>query len=74
MVLLFSYAIYKYNSETDILADFIKHTKKYAEKGAPFEWMDASSNIVSGLKYGTSGILPYIGAKRIWEDSSLSNG
>lgn len=70
----YAYAIYKYNSETDILADFIKHTKKYAEKGAPFEWMDASSNIVSGLKYGTSGILPYIGAKRIWEDSSLSNG
>jgi hypothetical protein len=31
--------------------------------------MDADTSQVSGLNYGTSGVLPYIGAKRILEIS-----
>ena len=63
----YAYALYKYNGKTDILSDFLAHTKKYADKGAPFEWTDAKTETVSGLNYGTSGVLPYIAAKKIIE-------
>ena len=63
----YAYALYQYHSQTDILTDFLEHTKKYTDRGAPFEWMDANTEQVSGLRYGTSGVLPYIGAKRIFE-------
>ena len=63
----YAYALYLYTAQTEILSDFLEHTKKYADRGAPFEWMDADTELVSGLKYGTSGVLPYIGAKRILE-------
>ncbi len=63
----YAYALYKYNGNTDILGDFLKHTERYADKGSPFEWIDETTEKVSGLNYGTSGVLPYIGAKRIQE-------
>ena len=64
----YAYALYLYGSQTKILSDFLEHTKRYADRGAPFEWMDADTLQVSGLNYGTSGVLPYVGAKRILEN------
>lgn len=64
----YAYALYKYNGTIDILDDFLKHTERYADKGSPFEWIDETTEKVSGLNYGTSGVLPYIGAKRIAEN------
>lgn len=69
----YAYALYQYNGETDVLNDFLKHTAKYADRGAPFEWMDATTERVSGLRYGTSGVLPYIGAKRIIENKRFQD-
>ncbi len=48
-----------------ILSDFLSHTERYADKGAPFEWMQADSRVYSGCLYGTSGVLPYAGLCRI---------
>ncbi len=61
----YSYALYIYNGKTDILEDFIKHTQKYEKAGAPFEWINEPTTEYSGLNYGTSGVLPYIGAIKI---------
>ena len=65
----YAYALYKYDGSVDILKDFLAHTKKNEERYAPFEWMDESGENVSGLKYGTSGVLPYIAAKRILDNA-----
>jgi hypothetical protein len=52
----------------DILHDFYAHFEKYKDKGAPFEWIDAKTENYSGLYYGTSGVLPYIGVSKIIKD------
>ena len=64
----YSYALYKYNGEIDMLEDFLRHTELNKDHGTPFEWMNADKDKVSGLNYGTSGVLPYIGAKRIFDE------
>ena len=56
------------NGEIDILEDFLRHTELNKDHGTPFEWMNADKDKVSGLNYGTSGVLPYIGAKRILDE------
>ena len=61
----YAYALYCYNRKTDILEDFIKHTYNYEKDGAPFEWINKDTSEYSGLNYGTSGVLPYIGAIKI---------
>ena len=61
----YAYVLWRYNGKTDILSDFLAHTKRHAEGGAPFEWIDRETKELSGLRYGTSGVLPYIGAARI---------
>ena len=61
----YAYALYEYGGQTDILSDFLRHTQRYVDLGAPYEWIDARTEKVSGLNYGTSGVLPYIGAKKI---------
>lgn len=61
----YAYALYLYNGNCDILNDFIKHTEKYKNLGAPFEWINESTTEYEGLNYGTSGVLPYIGALKI---------
>jgi hypothetical protein len=61
----YAYALYLYNGEISILEDFLNHTKKFAHKRTPVEWMTADTSYVSGLNYGTSGALPYIGAVKI---------
>lgn len=63
----YAYALYLYNNKTEILEDFIHHTQKYKKDGAPFEWINVNTSEYSGLNYGTSGVLPYIGATRIME-------
>lgn len=65
----YSYALslYDYKAAVDILNDFIKHTMRYDDKGAPYEYICEST--VSGMGYGTSGVLPYIGAKKFIKDS-----
>ena len=65
----YAYALYKHNGSLDILEDFLRHTVKNEHRGAPFEWMDEHTEQISGLNYGTSGVLPYIGAKRILEET-----
>ena len=65
----YAYAIYKYCGEIDIVKEFSEHTKKYLAKGAPFEWIDAETKSYSGLRYGTSAVLPYIAANRILKKS-----
>ncbi|MBQ6825449.1 MAG: hypothetical protein IJP34_02165 [Clostridia bacterium] len=64
----YAYALYCYNQKIDILEDFIKHLNIYAKDGAPFEWIDKTTTKYSGLNYGTSGVLPYIGAIKIIEE------
>lgn len=64
----YAYALYLYNKNTDILDDFIKHTQKYENCGAPFEWINVDTTDYSGLNYGTSGVLPYIGIIKIMEE------
>ena len=64
----YAYALYCYNKKLDILEDFIKHSNTYAKDGAPFEWINKSTTEYSGLNYGTSGVLPYIGAIKIIEE------
>ena len=65
----YAYALWLYSKKTDILSDFLRHTEAHAESGAPFEWIDRETKNLSGLYYGTSGVLPYIGARRIAEES-----
>lgn len=64
----YAYGLYKYNKRVDILHDFYAHFEKYKDKGAPFEWIDAKTENYSGLYYGTSGVLPYIGVSKIIKD------
>ena len=64
----YAYALYKRNGTVELLEEFLCHTAKNAHRGALFEWMDALGEQVSGLNYGTSGVLPYVGAKRIFEE------
>lgn len=52
----------------NIPSDLLKHTEKYVDKGAPLEWIDETTERVSGLNYGASGVLPYIGARKIAEE------
>jgi hypothetical protein len=61
----YAYALYKYNRRVDILDDFYAHYEKYKDKGAPFEWIDDKTELFSGLHYGTSGVLPYVGVSKI---------
>lgn len=61
----YAYALYKYNGKTEILEDFISHTQKYEEDGAPFEWINKTTTDYSGKFYGTSGVLPYVGLTKI---------
>ena len=55
-------ALYRYDKTVSlaIFDDFIAHTEKYADAGAPFEWINRDTSDFSGCKYGTSGVLPYI--------------
>lgn len=64
----YAYSLYMYNNKTDILEDFIMHTQHYEKEGAPFEWKNINTTEYSGLNYGTSGVLPYIGAMKIAEN------
>ena len=64
----YAYALWRYDRSTDILEDFLAHTERHAEGGAPFEWIDRDTAHLSGLRYGTSGVLPYMGAMRIAAD------
>jgi len=61
----YAYALYLYTGKTDILNDFLNHTQRYEKEGAPFEWINETTTEYSGLKYGTSGVLPYIGMMKI---------
>ena len=52
----------------DRLADeFLGHTEKFADAGAPFEFIGRENTEWSGCRYGTSGVLPYIGYKKLAE-------
>ncbi len=66
----YAYALYLYNDEVAILDDFLRHTKQYLDKGSPFEWINETTENFSGLNYGTSGVLPYVGAVRIARELS----
>ena len=61
----YAYALYLHSGELTILEDFLSHTRRYAHRGAPFEWIDAETKTFSGLNYGTSGVLPYMGIMKI---------
>ena len=52
--------LYRYFGEVGILRDFLAHTARHKAEGAPFEWIDEKTQKVSGLRYGTSGVLPYL--------------
>lgn len=54
-----------------LLEDFKKHTLKHQNSGAPFEWINKDTSDKSGLLYGTSGVLPYIGFKKILNNSGM---
>lgn len=64
----YAYALYKYNKDLSLMEDFLAHTAENEKNGAPYEWFDEISGEKSGLNYGTSGVLPYIGIKRIYEE------
>ena len=61
----YGYALYLYDGSISIFEDFLQHTQAYQSIGAPFEWINTDTTDFSGLWYGTSGVLPYIGAKEI---------
>ena len=61
----YAYALYLKTGKFDILNDFIAHTKNNLQNGAPVEWFTLETGEVSGLNYGTSGVLPYVGALKI---------
>ncbi len=44
-----------------ILQDFLCHTRDNMGLGTPYEWMSRDGSERSGLHYGTSGVLPYLG-------------
>lgn len=50
-----------------MLWEFITHTKERLNDGAPFEFLSRDGSVVSGCMYGTSGVLPYVAAKRFLE-------
>lgn len=52
-----------------MLEEFLAHTQTYAATGAPFEWISRETDRFSGCLYGTSGVLPYVGALRILQES-----
>lgn len=60
-------ALYEYDRTCaiGILQDFIRHTEKHLSIGAPFEWMNKDTSEFSGLRYGTSGVLPYTAFKDV---------
>ena len=66
----YAYALYKGGYGTEILEDFLAHTARHAAAGAPFEWIDERTERVSGLHYGTSGVLPYVGLCRILDEAA----
>lgn len=49
----------------ELLEQFIHHTVEFEKDGAPFEWRSANDKCYSGLFYGASAALPYVGLKRI---------
>ena len=53
----------------NITHDINYYFEKYKDMGAPFEWIDAKTENYSGLRYGTSGVLPYIGILKIISDN-----
>lgn len=59
-------ALYPYDADIarQLAVDFIEHTERYKAQGAPFEWINADTTDFSGKRYGTSGVLPYIGYQR----------
>ena len=61
----YAYALYLYNGKTEILQDFACHTERFLSKGAPFEWINDTTTDFSGQFYGTSGVMPYVGALKI---------
>lgn len=69
-------ALYSYdqNIALSILKDFIEHTEKYKDVGAPFEWINEETTEYSGLHYGTSGVLPYLALQLRNEDNILRRG
>ena len=40
-------------------------TEKNYRQGTPYEWFSPRDGQISGLNYGTSGVLPYVGMKKI---------
>ncbi|MBE6572570.1 MAG: hypothetical protein E7656_10020 [Ruminococcaceae bacterium] len=67
----YAFALYLYNGKVEILRDFIAHTQKYENIGAPFEWINCQTTDFSGKYYGTSAVLPYIGITKINEETAL---
>ena len=61
----YAYALYLHSGKITILEDFLRHTEAHEAQGAPFEWIDAETKTFSGLNYGTSGVLPYMGMEKI---------
>ena len=61
----YAYALYLHSGKITILEDFLRHTETYQTMGAPFEWINADTTNFSGLNYGTSGVLPYMGMGKI---------
>lgn len=51
-----------------LLDDFLSHTQKNGDHGAPYEWMSADGGRYSGELYGTSAALPYVS---VMEEQSL---
>jgi len=62
----YTYAVHRVNPELaeTILRDFIAYTQERLNDGAPFEFQSRDGRVVSGCMYGTSGVLPYVAAKR----------
>lgn len=49
----------------DMVHEFVKHILKFESLGAPFEWRSTYDSLYSGLLYGASAALPYVGVLRI---------
>ena len=63
--LFYALAKHDMNLACKCIDEYTEHTQKYADDGAPYEWINTAMTTVEGRYAGTCATLPYIGAKRV---------
>lgn len=62
------------DAATQVLHEFIDHTREHEDQGAPFEFIDHHSNVpVDGRRYGPSAAVPLEAIRRMTAPSSVAS-